>query len=366
MEKQLVSDKDRLNSIPTELFISILSRLPVKAVGRCRCVSKQWASILHFTDLFLKVSLARPCLLFTFKLNGKWLFLSAPQPLNSDQMKSSPLIADRHMSFPTGICSIEMSSPVSGLLCSRDMTPMICNPSTGQHISLPKLTQSSCRVKTFLGYDPMDKLYKVLHVYEEECQVLTLGAGRELPWRRIECPKPHLALPNGICINGVLYYLGIGFGRPFMVVCFDVRSEKFTCLAVEDSFWEATLINCNGKLGVVFPDPLDYFRATSISLVLWVLDDAKIQKWSTHIYLLPPLWRDLVGDTLLNPVGMTRTGEFVFSSNYLADPFHIFYYNVVRNTIVRFEVQLGIVFEGRHKIYTFMDHVEDMKLMEVL
>ncbi|XP_013614319.1 PREDICTED: F-box protein DOR-like [Brassica oleracea var. oleracea] len=53
--------------IPIELTIEIFSRLPLKSIARCRCVSKHWASILlrpDFTDLFFTKSLARPKLLF--------------------------------------------------------------------------------------------------------------------------------------------------------------------------------------------------------------------------------------------------------------------------------------------------------------
>ncbi|CAA7032941.1 unnamed protein product [Microthlaspi erraticum] len=133
---------------------------------RFRCVSKEWSSILRrrdFTDLHLKISLARRSLLFTFKLNGKLLFFSAPQPLNPDQVPY-PLVADRYMSFDTGGCySFNISQPVPSLLCSGDANPMVLNPSTGYYVTFPKV-RSTFTGKKFLGYDPIDKLLRGVDV----------------------------------------------------------------------------------------------------------------------------------------------------------------------------------------------------------
>ncbi|XP_018462414.1 F-box protein DOR-like [Raphanus sativus] len=69
--------------IPIELItIEIFSRLPLKSIARCRCVSKRWASILgrqDFTDLFFTKSLARPKLLFASHKGSEILFFSSPQ-----------------------------------------------------------------------------------------------------------------------------------------------------------------------------------------------------------------------------------------------------------------------------------------------
>ncbi|EFH46970.1 hypothetical protein ARALYDRAFT_916209 [Arabidopsis lyrata subsp. lyrata] len=125
--------------------------------------------------------------------------------------------------------------------------------------------------------------------------------------------------------------------------------------------WRA-LINCNGKLGVLRQDHNGCFSGTTRSLELWVLDDVKKLKWLRQIYVLPPLWKNLVANTRLNIVGMTGNGEFVFSPAVLRDPFYILYYNVEKSTIVRVIIQ-GIGPVSGQEIYTFIDHVEDLKRM---
>ncbi|ESQ45593.1 hypothetical protein EUTSA_v10010942mg [Eutrema salsugineum] len=63
---------------------------------------------------------------------------------------------------------------------------------------------------------------------------------------------------------------------------------------------------------------------------------------------------------------MTSAGEFVFVPDYhQLDPY-IFLYNVVRNTVVRVEIQLGTVASKYRMIHPFVDHVQDVKLMEAL
>ncbi|XP_006404142.2 F-box protein DOR [Eutrema salsugineum] len=368
--------------IPTDLIVEILSRLPAKSIARFCCVSKNWSFILcrkDFTDLFLKMSSARPRLLFILQLKRKFLFLSTPQPLYPDQ-NSSPIVLDHYMSVSTEDSFFGVTRPVCGWLCSKDKNPMICNPSTGQCITLPKvtLTEERLRVHTNLGYDPVDKLFKVLCVSKDGCRVLTFGNG-EMSWRMIDCPVPHRPLRNGICINGVLYYTAaspvngmpypivMGFGH-LMLTCFDIRFEKFTFLAVDDPILKAKLINYNGKLGAVLPsDSVSFFKGSTTSLQLWVLDDAENQKWSKHIYVLPPLWRDVVGNkTMLHIVGMSGAGEFVFAPNYHEFGPYIFFYNVVRDTVIRVEIQLGTVASKCPNIDTFVDHVQDVKLMEAL
>ncbi|CAD5314822.1 unnamed protein product [Arabidopsis thaliana] len=57
-----------------DLIIEIVSRLPLDSIAICRCVSKQWASILQrpdFAESFLTKSLSRPRLLFTFRSGSK-------------------------------------------------------------------------------------------------------------------------------------------------------------------------------------------------------------------------------------------------------------------------------------------------------
>ncbi|CAF1711167.1 unnamed protein product, partial [Brassica napus] len=68
-------------------------------------------------------------------------------------------------------------------------------------------------------------------------------------------------------------------------------------------------------------------------LVLWVLEDAGNHKWSKHSYVLSsPLEEKILVSTKF--VGMTRTGELVYSWNSC-----VWFYNIERNTVKRVYIQ---------------------------
>ncbi|KAL0722669.1 hypothetical protein Bca4012_037268 [Brassica carinata] len=235
--------------IPVDLIIEIVSRLPEKSVARCRCVSKFWASILsrqEFTETFLARSLARPQLLFACLMdNGKLFFFSSPQPQNTDE--NSSVTANYHMNLP---CErIYTVRHISGLVYIREhrilngskhvLVWKICNPITGQCFTLPEVKphKGYSWIRTFFGYDPIEKQVKVLTITWEhegdnaisnEHHVLTLETDK-VSWRRIECGTPHSPSHDGVCISGVLYYKASekAFSNASMIVCFDVRSEPF-------------------------------------------------------------------------------------------------------------------------------------------
>ncbi|CAA7042844.1 unnamed protein product [Microthlaspi erraticum] len=361
--------------------MDIFSRVPGESIARFRCVSKFWGYILRrpdFTELYLTKSSTRPRLFFTVKADYKLFFYSSPQPQNPDD--NSTLVATcYHAPLSTYFSSL-LGAPVCGLALHQDYIiheRVISNPITGEYLTLPKLllemessyTAGEKIAGISLGYDPINKRFKVLCMtssLEERPnthQVLTLESGKRL-WRKIKC-KFHFMrnkrVGDGICINGVLY-LGAKMGESSVIVCFDVRSEKFGFInldkdmAVDYSDSDLcgnylTFFNYKGKLGIhegTYEDE---------ELVLWVIEDAQSHKWFKQTYELPPLddFRDF------HFVGMTCTGEIVWSSY---KHFWFYLYNLERNTSTRVNIQGCEEFEHRsHSIYTFVDYVENLKLM---
>ncbi|KAF2613468.1 hypothetical protein F2Q70_00007679 [Brassica cretica] len=324
--------------IPVDLLIDIFSRLPLKHVARFRCLSKSWASILgspYFTELFLTKSSNRPRLLFTVNSYGKLFFFSTPQITQNPHANSS-VVATWYKTHPW-----KRHERTSSLLHGRLSTAAYSNTN--------------------------------------RAWVLTLETGKLL-WRMIECKyhyvmfrDPTYTHRHMICIDGVLYYLAciniidISHSTDFAIVCFDVKSEKFSFINIDDeSMYRggSTLINYKGRLGVV--QFTDYER----TLCLWLLEDAAgINKWSTNIYELPLSWKHPCTENF-QIVGMTRTCDIVLSPCKFSDPFYVFYYNVERKTLARTEIQglqgLQELKCDRPLVYIFPDYVEDLRLMESL
>uniref|UniRef100_A0A0D3DK13 F-box domain-containing protein n=1 Tax=Brassica oleracea var. oleracea TaxID=109376 RepID=A0A0D3DK13_BRAOL len=309
------------DSIPVELSHELLSRLPAKSIARFHCVSKQWASILdrpHFKDLFPPD-------------DTWWIF-----PHHDRKFACG---------YASGLIYFSCMSVKEGY----DGVPVICNPKTGRYEILPYIRR-----------------------------IMTLGT-QGMRWRKIHCSLRLENLSEGVCINGVLYYLGdtseckkkIREKSSFAIACFDIRSEKFKFLYPE-SFCE--LVNYNGKLGVIYYDD---FTDDAVALRVWVLEDVEKQKWSKYSYTLR-------GDKLFphyaSVVGVISTGEIVLSmADYTSkQPFYIYYFNPERNTIRRVEIQgFGEYHEASKnpsRVYVFLDdcsrfypsahHAEDLNVKD--
>ncbi|KAJ4903420.1 F-box protein DOR [Raphanus sativus] len=388
--KTLENGRDHSLPIPIDLVFEIFSRLPVKSIAICRCVSKTWSSILRrqdFTELFLSRSCALPKLLLACQKDGDLFFFSAPQPQNLDE-NPSPVVASCYMKlsldayFRNG--AFEISGLDQGLMGlthqwigekRKYSVPVICNPSTGQLLPLTRVKTRRVKSRNLFGYDPIDKQFKVLSVSEvgygptnmkyEEHQVITLQRGK-LSQRLFNTDRVlhHLEYSKERCINGVLYYKTIEFStNTHILVCFDVRSEKLNYIKVKKFLTKGTMVNYNGKLGLLLSGVYDSIIESSTSVNLWVLEDIEKQDWSEHTYVLPPSWKDIVGRKMLGFVGMTQTNEIVMRSERgPRSPFHLFYFNTKKNTVVRVEIQ-GIDEPEYTRVHIFLDHVENVTLM---
>ncbi|CAH8266562.1 unnamed protein product [Arabidopsis lyrata] len=357
----------------------------------------------YFNELFQTRSSAKPRLLFAIAEEDDcvWSFFSTPQLENTYEKSSSTLVAaaEFHMklspdkligiyhSYDPRYFSIGYASGLIYMYGDRYMArPLICNPNTGRYVILPN-RYTYRKAYSFFGFDPIDKQYKVLSMRYPSGpghnKILTLGDG-DLTWRKIKCPLPQPGIKSdGICINGVLYFLAVRVECSFeyVIVCFDVRSEKFTYIDVERI---CQLINYNGKLAVIYwEDDVDIYEicyygknlddyleknlnvdATN-ELRVWVLEDVEKHEWSKYAYT----WTD---DTFfrrhVSIAGATASGEIVFSMRKYSSkqPFYVFYFNPERNTLQRVEIQgFGEAFKKTCSVRTFVNHVEDLDVNDL-
>ncbi|KAL1203800.1 putative F-box protein [Cardamine amara subsp. amara] len=211
------------DSIPADILIDIFLRVPAKSIGRFRCVSKFWKSILgrpDFTELFLTKSVARTGIFFAVEDKDEedlLLVFSSPQPLNPNN--NSCLVATHYKSFPKHFPNgvLEICNSLCGFVFLQSLSGkqrVICNPVTGECItlrSLPNVTSNRI-MGNYLGFDPINKQFKVLCMTwsrngtPNTHWVLTLGTGKRI-WRTIQYPFVFHYSRCRICINGVLYYI---------------------------------------------------------------------------------------------------------------------------------------------------------------
>ncbi|CAH8254054.1 unnamed protein product [Arabidopsis lyrata] len=366
------------DSIPNDLIPDILSRLPAKSIVRFRCLSKLWESIIcrqDFIELFHTRSSSNPRLLIGVEKGGEWSFFSSPQPQSHYEKSSLVVAADFHMKF-SQVRMTYYCSYASGLIYFPDFRiskdgfdKVICNPSTGQSAILPPdLTRTFRNFSGLLGFDPIGKQFKVL-VFNDRTDdefiyhILTLGT-ENVSWREIICPLTYGFRWEKICINGVLYYIASDPDEEDEKIgCFDVRLEKFKFLYVSPNLINYKLINYKGKLGLINLD-YAYDGGFPLELRMRVLEDVEKQEWTTYVYTLMAENKAVMVNNNLSVVGATASGEIVLAKDNAYKPFYVFYFNPERNTLRSVEIQ-GVREEeewfGDHRVYYFVDHVENLR-----
>ncbi|KAF3533197.1 hypothetical protein DY000_02043894 [Brassica cretica] len=257
------------------------------------------------------------------------------------------------------------SPPIRGLICRQmDSKVVIANPSTGQLLTLPRVKTVRRGVLSFLGYDPMNDLYKVLcmtvlgghqrrsQVLSEEHQVYTLGGGQQ-KWRMIECEHPHLPPPTSclpakcICINGILYYYA-WIQNEGALISFDLISEEFNTIKLPEDI--NYLVNYNGKIAI------SSLPTINGEVHIWVLEDASKQEWS-KVSIVVPFWIDLVGTCRgFRFRGTLSTGELIFSPVSCVKPFYFISYDLKENNAKKVVVE-GIG-DPHASLEVYFNHVE--------
>jgi len=372
------------SSLPLDLTSEILLRLPEKSIARFRCVSKLWLSITtdpYFINLFETRS-PRPSLLVCFIENDKLFVSSIPQHLHSLQnskrsYSSSQPLYRYHMELPEG-CSIYSSTEsVQGLICFKtSKMPIVWNPSKRQLITLPIPRLSWNNITVFLGYDPVEGKHKVMCLpfrrSSDVCQVLTLGPAQEFSWITVKTYHKHCSdyQSSGRCIKGVVYYIAqVYHTHAWVLMCFDVRSEKFDMIKLHADIYREILITYEGRIACVEK------RTTKDDYIaLCILEDAKKDKWSSKDILAPFGHFDERLRTFFQLKGCTHDGEFIFVSSTFRKMDYILFFDPVKKTFRRFElkeiaddqarVNNGDPYGPIFAFCAFLDHVESQMSLQ--
>ncbi|CAH8346441.1 unnamed protein product [Eruca vesicaria subsp. sativa] len=375
-----------IHDVPFDLTVEILSRLPVKTLARFRCVSKLWSSSI-ITESIKTRYLTQPRQLVIFYNSS--CMSSCTYPLNTNTRFVVADIGSR--------CTLlqyrynRSYGYVRGLICyySNSKQFAIYNPTTRQNVLLPRIVVYHKENKAFdgfsrydpvekayiveskyyngfFGYDPVKNQYKVLRfiegarICEYSCTVLTFRGGpNKQEWRKIKI-QADISPPrsNGVCINGIIYYLGGTLISGVLVLGrFDVRFETFDHIqmpiAVEmNQLEELGLVNYQGKLGCTF-----YSKDRA---EVWIMKDhhsSEKNEWSkvTIAMSLP--------DTLNTRIaGVTLKGEIVIMPKTLDSAqtlLYAYFYDPKENKTRRVEFETNLKGEQGLCILSEPDHMEN-------
>ncbi|KAH0893652.1 hypothetical protein HID58_056081, partial [Brassica napus] len=334
-------DRCRVDNIPLDLTLDILSRLPPKSIAGFLCVSKLWSSFItlpsFITSFASRSSSQPPCLLLTFTL------------LEKNTLLEKHSLLEKHFVF-----SFPQNQNEDGFLTL---------PQPQETISVKGSPCSGYR--SYLGYDPLEGKHKVLFMlrmeFTDQPRVLTLG-GQE-SWRIItkgRCPMHSSSIGGyGRCFNGILYYEAYDTDGHRIIMSFDVKYENFHLIKILEGFYQMPchMILYEGRLALV------HKRTHDRNLHLYILNDSNGDEWLHEESCL-----HILAGLLLN--GVTAAGELVFTSTK-NESLYILYLNPRRN-MMREALFEGIVdgdFRSRYglcsnggiyNISVFQNHTETL------
>nr|GLL30285.1 putative F-box protein At3g52320 [Ipomoea trifida] len=263
-EKTATAGVSTLPLLPQDILVEILSKLPAKSLVRFRCVSKFFYALIAdhaFGVMHRSLSLTLPSragILISISSSRSsaayyTINLSDENPRRPGMLQANRLGFLDAEPFPKGSL---LRSSSDGLICLS--TPngdfVVCNVSTGQRISLPRIRFHSSHppsTSAMLGFDSQSKRYKVLMsakiihqsnrsiCFEYKHWILTVGVNKS--WREINYSShpfdgygsPINSDTSSVYIDGVIYsynWMTKADHPSFHIVAFDVGSESYSLI----------------------------------------------------------------------------------------------------------------------------------------
>ncbi|KAK3222692.1 hypothetical protein Dsin_009717 [Dipteronia sinensis] len=340
-------------SIPPDLILEILAKLPLKSVVRFRCVSK-----------FCNSSVITPSFVIShtthFPIKPIGLLITCSARLQSGQMF---FFADYNGGSAVPLLTIPprfsryTTKSLNGLLClDFGICAQICNPSTRQVFTLPFVVPVSSPsasstyfcVNSF-GFDPVTKKYKVLNSWkvpgrDPEYRVFTLGTDES--WRLVDGGPCCYPKRESICIGGIIYFrcwTTKSNSSKAVLVAFDVGNETFQVIEIPDEIssddenW-TDLIAFAGNPAIVCYDQI-YDDEDSSLLIVWTVED---RIWVKNGLVIPSDLQELQDEQaqLYYVAGTIQTGELVLAPRRVSKKqhFYVLYYDVGNNVFRRVEI----------------------------
>ncbi|KAJ4873885.1 F-box protein [Raphanus sativus] len=362
--------------IPNDVVMEeILARLPAKSLMRFKCVSKLWSSLIssrYFCNRFLTVpTRPRPRIYMCLQDNNDFRN-NVTLSLAPDTTNPNCFVVDHNLTSPR--VGGYVLQNLRGFMCYPFFRkPTFYNPATRQLVTIPAAFKSQNIIPAppeeeafksynyYFGYDSVIDQYYVLwstgvyvkHLGETKSEhlVFVLKAGGEGSWKKAYPTSPdylpHIPAKRGMCIDGVIYYMGWTGTYSLGLVSFHIRSGDFKMIQVPGrdgdevflrTMKNVSLIEYGGKVTII---DLTNLREKGM-LDLWAVEDAGNKKSFTRkTMVLQSSQLPLVinNKTIYTMKGTTDNNKVFFIPEDMFSPFHILCYDLRSNDMTKIEIK---------------------------
>ncbi|KAK4439432.1 F-box protein CPR1 [Sesamum alatum] len=303
-------------NLPPEIVTDILSRLPVKALRRFRCVSKPWRSLIDSKD-FVKLHLHQ-----STKTNSNRCLL-----VEDTLLDAFAVDLDSFERLDLGDPPLHdhgMANSCNGLVLAVSDTPLLWNPSTRKFKELPPTPlDPPGDVKVYVnelygfGYDSKSDDYKVVRVTEvgdgpdgeylySETKIYSLKSNS---WKRVS-DYPHI-LPSGkrvwgVYLNDALHTVVKHCHHCESIMAFDLGTAEHHELPRPDLTGEnvgvASVEVMGGYLTALVPRNMNRSE-------IWVMKEYGVKEsWTKLLCFAPPMPEPYMN---LTPLAYSNNGDEV-------------------------------------------------------
>ncbi|KAK8445904.1 hypothetical protein SEVIR_9G406200v4 [Setaria viridis] len=276
-----------------DLIVQILSRLPVKSLCRCKCVSTRWRGLISHPDHRRRLPQTLAGLFYITENPGR--FPAEARHFTNiwdwERRRQSPPLICPSLSFIPGHEHISIQDSCNGLLlCRRPESTsfdvfcyVVCNPATESWVVLPHSGSGGKFRAAWLGFDPAVSSH--FHVFEFVDKYRGLVAGMEIyssqtgSWSYKESQwnfrTSILGDESGLFFNGLLHLVI----AQFAIVAVDVEGEKWWMTTspehVNPMFgWDPGFVGrYQDRLCYINQDDYDNYMS------IWVLENYATEDW---------------------------------------------------------------------------------------
>ncbi|XP_066358070.1 putative F-box protein At1g47765 [Miscanthus floridulus] len=203
------SDRCRVRSLPEDIVLEVLVRLPAKALCRFRCVSKAWRTLISDpTFVAVQRSRARPHLVGVF-FQECW----PPEVRVMDMDGNVDRVFQVDMDDGNAFGMLQQAATqLNNVMVHASAVPMIINPDAGRACTVHIGRAAPSGAKLTFGHVALSGAFKVMYVEEslpsQICKVTTIvdGGVELLRWRQRSAP-PFVTSwwpERRITVNGVV------------------------------------------------------------------------------------------------------------------------------------------------------------------